>query len=337
MTRKTAVVICPGRGSYTAAELGYLGRHFPDPALLARFDALRAPAESLTALDGAPRFGAERHGGGHNASALIYAAALGDFLSLDLDVVAVTGNSMGWYTALACAGAVSAEDGLCIADTMGRLMQAHGTGGQLIHPHMAEDWRPDPDRKAALLDQVARIAARPGHRLALSIDLGGFAVLAGDEAGLSAFEAAVPKEGRFPLRLPQHAAFHTDLMEPVARMGREALPEALFGRPALPLIDGQGTVWWPGTTTPAALRAYTLGTQVTETYDYTAALRTAAREFAPDVFVLTGPGTSLGSATLQALILAGWRGLTCKAEAQERNPLLSMALQAQRPPSRVRP
>lgn len=27
---KTAVVICPGRGSYTKAELGYLGRHHSD-------------------------------------------------------------------------------------------------------------------------------------------------------------------------------------------------------------------------------------------------------------------------------------------------------------------
>ena len=82
---------------------------------------------------------------------------------------------------------------------------------------------------------------------------------------------------------------------------------------------------------PAELRAYTLGTQVTETYDFTAAIRTAARDFAPDVFVLTGPGATLGGATLQALILSNWRGLSSKAEAQAANPLLSMALPEQRP------
>jgi [acyl-carrier-protein] S-malonyltransferase len=38
---KSAVVICPGRGTYNKAELGYLGRHFPDSDLLARFDAAR--------------------------------------------------------------------------------------------------------------------------------------------------------------------------------------------------------------------------------------------------------------------------------------------------------
>ena len=32
---KSAVVICPGRGTYNKSELGYLSRHFPDAALLA--------------------------------------------------------------------------------------------------------------------------------------------------------------------------------------------------------------------------------------------------------------------------------------------------------------
>ncbi|NBZ86488.1 ACP S-malonyltransferase [Stagnihabitans tardus] len=330
MTRKTAVVICPGRGTYNATELGYLARHFPDPALLARFDTLRDGQESLRDLDGAASFQLSRHGRGDNASALIFAASYGDFLSLDLDVVAVTGNSMGWYTALACAGAVTPEDGFHIANTMGRLM-TKAPGGQLIHPHMGEDWRPDPARKAGLLSSVTEIASRPGHALALSIDLGGFLVLAGNDAGLKAFETATPPEGRFPMRLANHAAFHTALMAPIAAEGQSLLPESLFQTPRLPLIDGRGQTWWPGAQTPAQLRAYTLGTQVTEPYDFTAAIRTAAREFAPDVFVLTGPGTTLGGATLQSLILSNWRGLSSKAEAQAANPLLSMALPDQRP------
>ena len=329
MTRKTAVVICPGRGTYNATELGYLSRHFPDAGLLSRFDALRAGQESLSDLDKAANFSLSRHGRGDNASALIYAASYGDFLSLDLDVVAVTGNSMGWYAALACAGAVTPEDGFQIANTMGRLMR-DAPGGQLIHPHMGEDWRPDPARKAALLARVTDIATRPDHALALSIDLGGFLVLAGNEAGLKAFESATPREGRFPLRLAHHAAFHTGLMAPIAAQGRALLPERLFATPRLPLIDGRGQTWWPGAQTPAQIRDYTLGHQVTEAYDFTAAIRSAARDFAPDVFVLTGPGTTLGGATLQALILAQWRGLSCKADAQAHTPLLSMALPDQR-------
>ena len=337
---KTAVVICPGRGTYNAAELGCLHRHFPDAGLLARFDAQRAEAgqETLTALDGAERFSLALHSRGDNASGLIFAASYGDFLALDagkVRVVAVTGNSMGWYTALACAGATTPEDGFRIANTMGGLMQAALIGGQLVYPWMGEDWVPDPARKAELLALVAAIAARPEHILALSIDLGGLLVLAGNEAGLKAFESAVPPvQGRFPMRLGNHAAFHTALQAPVAEAGRQRLPEALFRRPALPLIDGRGQVWWPGADTADALRAYTLGHQVTETYDLTAALRTAAREFAPDLFIVTGPGTTLGGAVAQSLILANWRGLTSKTHFQQTQTadpiLISMGLEEQR-------
>jgi acyl transferase domain-containing protein len=340
MARKTAVLICPGRGTYNATELGCLARHFPDAALLSRFDDLRRAGgqDTLTALDGAARFSLALHARGDVASALIFAASLGDALSLDpegVEVVAVTGNSMGWYTALACAGAVTPENGFTIANTMGRLMQEALIGGQIVYPWMAEEWRPDPARKAELLALVAGIGARPGHVLTLSIDLGGLLVLAGNEAGLAAFEGAVPPvQGRFPMRLSNHAAFHTALQAPVAERGRAALPEALFGRARLPLVDGRGHVWWPGSATPAELRAYTLGHQVVEPYDFTAAIRTAAREFAPDLFIITGPGTTLGGAVAQALILTGWRGIAARADFQRQQAdqpfLISMGLPEQR-------
>lgn len=335
---KTAVVICPGRGTYNAAELGWLARHFPDPALLARFDAERAAngQPGVSELDGAPAFTLSKHGRGDNASALIYAASLGDFLSLSgVEVVAVTGNSMGWYTALACAGAVAPEAGFRIANTMGTLMQKALIGGQVVYPWMDEDWVPRPARREVLLALVSDIAARPGHALALSIDLGGLLVLAGNDAGLKAFEAAVePAQGRFPLRLANHAAFHTALQTPVAAEGRALLPEALFAAPRLPMVDGRGRVWWPGADTPGALRDYTLGHQVTESYDFTAAIRSAAREFAPDLFIVTGPGNTLGGAVAQSLILANWRGLDGKPAFQSRQAespiLISMALPDQR-------
>jgi [acyl-carrier-protein] S-malonyltransferase len=334
---KTAVLICPGRGTYSKPELGSLAG-FPDPVLLARFDAERARLgqETLTALDGAQTYSAARHARGDNASALIYACTVGDVLSLSgVEVVAVTGNSMGWYSALACAGALSPVDGFTLVNTMGGLMQAAMIGGQLVYPVMGEDWREDPDRRGELMALVKSIADRPGHNFALSIDLGGLLVLAGNEAGLAAFEAAVPPvQGRFPLRLQNHAAFHTSLQAPVADEARAALPEALFGQPKTPLIDGRGHVWWPGTATTASLRDYTLGHQITEPYDFTAAIRTAAREFAPDLFIIPGPGTTLGGAVAQSLIRANWRGLTSKADFQRMQAedpfLISMALPDQR-------
>jgi [acyl-carrier-protein] S-malonyltransferase len=336
---KTAVVICPGRGTYTKTELGYLQRHFSDRALLAGFDARREAMgqETLTALDSATTFSVARHTRGDNASALIYASSLADFRAIDAArVVAVTGNSMGWYSALACAGALSAEAGFEVVNTMGTLMQQHLIGGQTIYPFVDDTWQAEPGRKSALIALVDKIAQRPAHALALSIDLGGMLVLAGNEAGLAAFEAAVPPlQGRFPLRLANHAAFHTALQEPVAEAGRARLSENLFSQPKLPLIDGRGHVWWPGATDQAALRAYTLGHQVTEPYDFTRAITHAAREFAPDLFIITGPGTTLGGAVAQSLILGNWRGMDSKADFQSRQVsspfLVSMGMADQRP------
>jgi [acyl-carrier-protein] S-malonyltransferase len=340
MTRRAAVVICPGRGTYTKTELGYLSRHFTDQALLARFDTTRAALgqETLTMLDGAAAYSVARHTRGDNASALIYACTLGDFRAIDLgkiEVVAVTGNSMGWYSALACGGALSPEGGFEVVNTMGTLMQDSLIGGQTLYPFVAEDWSPDPVRKAELLALVADIGGRADHALSLSIDLGGMLVLAGNEAGLKAFEAAVPPaQGRFPMRLLNHAGFHSALQAPVAAEGRARLSPALFGQPTLPLIDGRGAIWWPGATDTHALWDYTFGHQVTEPYDFTHAIRIAAREFAPDLFIVTGPGTTLGGAVAQSLILANWRSMGSKADFQSHQqaaPILaSMGVDDQR-------
>ncbi|NOD36840.1 MULTISPECIES: ACP S-malonyltransferase [unclassified Ruegeria] len=337
--KQTAVVICPGRGTYNKPELGVLGRQFSDKALLARFDQMRSAQgqETLTELDGAARYSVAKHTRGDNASALIYAATLGDFRAIDrnkIDVVAVTGNSMGWYSALACADALTAEGGFEVVNTMGTLMQDNMIGGQLVYPFLNADWHPDPARKAELMALIDRIDGTSAT-LTLSIDLGGMLVLAGDEAGLAAFEQAVPVvQERFPLRLANHAGFHSHLQAPVAAQGRARLGVDLFHQPGLPMIDGRGHIWWPGACDTHALWDYTLGHQVTETYDFTHAIAQAAREFAPDLFIVTGPGTTLGGAVAQSLILSNWDGLGDKAafqSVQRTAPfLVSMGMDDQR-------
>ena len=81
MTR-TAVLICPGRGTYNAPELGYLARHFPDPGLLAGFEAVRARdgQAALADLDGSARYDAALHTRGDVASPLIF-ATMGDWVT----------------------------------------------------------------------------------------------------------------------------------------------------------------------------------------------------------------------------------------------------------------
>ncbi len=328
---KTAVVICPGRGTYNKAELGYLQRHFPDANLLNSFDTIRLEAHqaSLSELDGAERYSMAVHTRGDNASALIYAATLGDFMAINrehIDVVAVTGNSMGWYSALACAGALSANDGFRLSNIMGTLMQEALIGGQLIYPFVDEQWCVIAQKRQEILDKVIEINNRKEHALHLSIELGGMLVLAGNEKGLDAFEkTAEPALGKFPMRLNNHAAFHTSLQNPVALKGQDSIDPQIFHQPQLPLIDGRGSIWWPKTCDIDALYDYTLGEQVTQTYDFTRAITIAAREFAPDYFIITGPGTTLGGAVAQSLILSSWHDMHNKSDFQTRQedqPLL---------------
>lgn len=332
--KRRALVVAPGRGTYNRTELGSLVRlHGGKRDFLAMADSYRAERgkPTLTELDGAARFESGVHLRGDNASPLILACAYGDFLDIDrdgFDIVAVTGNSMGWYVALACAGAVSADSGLAIVDTMGTLMHEHGVGGQTVYPHVDADWRALPGRRDELLGLAE------AHGVQLSIDLGGMLVFAGDEAGLTALEAVLPAEDRYPLRLPGHAAFHTPMLAHVAASGQELLPAGLFAAPDAPLIDGRGHIWRPRETRPGELRDYTLGTQVTESYDFARAIRTGLREFAPDAVIVLGPGATLSGSVAQSLIGIGWRGMTDKASFQKMQAdepfVLAMGLDEQR-------
>jgi acyl transferase domain-containing protein len=341
MTRKTALVVCPGRGTYNKDDLGYLARHHAGQAeLIHAIDAARLALgqETVSALDGAGRHSLAKHTRGDNASALIHACATADFNAIDrerFDIVAVTGNSMGWYIALTTAGALTAMGGFEVVNTMGTLMHQASIGGQTVYPLIDENWREVPGRRAELTALVETIGAREGHALHLSIDLGGMLVLAGNEAGLGALEKALPPlDKRFPMRLAHHAAFHTPLQAPVSATALETLGAGLFGQPAIPLIDGDGCIWWPHATAPERLHRYTLATQVVAPYRFARAIAVGVREFAPDVVIVLGPGTTLGGSVIQSLIAANWQGMTGRAafeDTQAREPLvISMGRDDQR-------
>ncbi len=318
MAKARAVVICPGRGTYNKGELGYLHRFHGDrAALIAGFDRRRTALgqPTLTELDGAASHSPAVHGRGDNASGLIFACSYADFLAIDrdrFDIVAVTGNSMGWYSALACGGALDADHGFEVVNAMGTRMHQEGVGGQMVHTLLDEDWRPIPGRRGEFL---ALVDAIPD--LFVSIALGGMIVFAGSDAALKALGEQLPAgPGSFPLRLQNHAAFHTPLLEAISQEARRTLPGDWFGSPAVPLIDGRGHVWRPHASDLGALWDYTFGHQVTRTYDFTGAIRVAVREFAPDHLIILGPGETLGGAVIQSLLAIGWRGCESKTSFQ---------------------
>ena len=339
MTRKSAIVIFPGRGTYGKSELAYLSRfHSDKQAFIAGVDDWRAQHGRATVsdLDNAGSYAASKHASSVNASAIIYTCALADFQSINadkIDIVGVCGNSLGWYLTLAAAGGVALQDGIRVVDTMGALMEEKGVGGQLVYPFVDEDWRPSKERERAIGEALH--AGRTAGNAYLSIRLGGTAVLAGDDAGMAAMEQSLPVvEERFPFRLARHSAFHTPLLEHVSHAAFEALPSDLFRAPSIPMIDGRGAIWTPGATSTDALYKYTLGHQIYETFDFSKSVEVAIKEFAPDCLILAGPGATLGAAIAQELIRHRWNGLTSKADfsaMQKDDPfLLAMGREDQR-------
>lgn len=315
MTR--VAVVCPGRGSYTEKSLGSLPKGHP---WVERVDELRAELdlEPIAALDAEPRFSAAKHLRPANAAALIYVVSMLDATAAVAGerLVAVAGNSMGWYTALAVAGALSFESGFRLVQEMALLQETHEDGGQVLYPLVDEDWRPDDARREA----VERALAGSGGELLPSIHLGGYAVLAGTEAGIAHALRALPQVRLggtlYPFRLLRHGPYHTPWLARVAAEARERLSDLPFQRPIATLIDGHGRQHSPWSADPEALRDYTLGAQVTEPYDLTASLRVLLREHAPDRVLLPGPGNTLGGVIGQVLVHEGWAGVRSKADFQ---------------------
>ena len=339
--RLAALVICPGRGTYGKSELGYLSRlHADKSELIANFDRLRSERgqPTISELDGAARFSVATHTRGDIASPLIFSASYADFLAIDrerFDIAAVTGNSMGWYTALACAGAVSPEHGFEIVDAMGENSQAGEPGGQVLITLVDEDWREVPGLRETLLGLVDRLNSSSANELHLSIDLGGMMVFAGNDTGLEALIAeAPPTPAREPLRLVNHGPFHSPLMKASSDRARACLPASWFASPDMPMIDGRGHIWRPFASRLDSLWHYTFATQILEAYHFTRSVQVAVREYAPDRIILLGPGDTLGGAIAQALIAIGWKGLASKRDFQEMQAsapfLLAMGREDQR-------
>jgi [acyl-carrier-protein] S-malonyltransferase len=336
MTKKTALVVCPGRGTYNKAELGYISQHLTDTSLLQQFDSVRQQCGLMTVseLDQQAVFNRALHVKAENAAALIYAAGISDYQSINtgqFEVVAVTGNSMGWYTALGCAGALTAKTGMQLVTDMAQLT-ADGAGSQFIYPLVDDNWQSDPHRLALVNQQLAKHHGE----LFMSIVYGGYAVLAGTDVAVQAAMAELPScDERFPLLLPGHAGFHTRLMQQASDQAMTLWPSDRFAMPQLPLVDGRGYIWPAFGTDLTALQRYTLQHQVCQSYDFSLALQVAVKEFAPEHIILLGPGTGLGSAVAQSLIQINWQGLTSKqdftsAQQSETPFVLSMGLPEQR-------
>ncbi len=305
-------ILCPGRGSYTRKTRNVLDANHP---FVIRAETVRAGYNlpSLLELDTNSKWRNDLHLRPDNVSPLIWLHTMIDAQNAmeAHDAVAVAGNSMGWYTALAVAGALDFEDGFRLVQEMSILQMEHADGGQVLYPIVDDDWRADPTREAA----VKAALEQPGTYE--SIRLGGFVVLAGTEHGVRAILDAIPEilvgMSTFPARLTQHGPYHTELLNDVADKATAQLARLDWRAPKTTLIDGTGRRYSPWSSDPATIRDYTLGDQIRTMFDFTSSVRVALREFAPDLLCLPGPGNTLGSICAQIAIAERWRGLDSRA------------------------
>ncbi|MBL8734354.1 MAG: ACP S-malonyltransferase [Planctomycetes bacterium] len=320
MSKPIAVLFCPGRGSYTKDELGFVGRTIrPGPvtdALLACDEWRRSQGRpTLSEVDGAEKFRPGLHLDGENAAELIYFGTMAhlELLRERYDIVAVAGNSLGWYTALPASGALDATSGWRLVATMAAL-QKQVKGGQVLMTNVDDDWRRDLRLVVATQAVVQALRDRGDDTFCdFSIRLGGHEVLAGTEAAIGELLTHLPKvkvgDREFPFRLAGHGPFHTRLCQPTSEQAAAMLADLPVTMPRCHLIDGFGNVHSPWSADPRELWHYTTHAQVLETFDFSACVRTAMREFQPDVLLCAGPGSSLRAPVGHTVLQEGWRGL----------------------------
>ncbi|TMJ04600.1 MAG: ACP S-malonyltransferase [Alphaproteobacteria bacterium] len=231
----TTAFIFPGQGSQTVG----MGRALADQFAAARnvFDAVNdALGEKLTAImwEGP----ADRLTLTENAQPALMAVSLATMRVLESeagvdigrDAAFVAGHSLGEYSALAAAGALS------IADTA-RLLRIRGRAMQAAVPVGA-------GAMAALLglefDAASAVAAEAAQGQvcqAANDNGGGQVVVSGDKAAVErAVEIAKAKGARRAMLLPVSAPFHCALMQPVADAMAEALAKVSIKPPVVPLV-----------------------------------------------------------------------------------------------------
>ncbi len=143
----------------------------------------------------------------------------------------VAGHSLGEFTALAAAGAVSFEDGLRLVRERGRLMQAAGTQS--------------PGAMAAVLgldasvvrEVCTRASQQTGGVLILANDnCPGQNVISGDDATLEVgMQLLGEAKAKKVVKLPISIAAHSPLMESASAEFRQVLAETQFAAPRVPI------------------------------------------------------------------------------------------------------
>ncbi len=147
------------------------------------------------------------------------------------DVALVAGHSLGEYSALTAAGAISLADTARLLKIRGQAMQAavpQGQGAMAAIIGLAFDDVKAICTEASKDGEVCEVANYNSDQQV---------VISGSVAGIDAAMALAKERGaKRALPLPVSAPFHCSLMEPAAQRMREALAQVRFQNPCIPLV-----------------------------------------------------------------------------------------------------
>jgi [acyl-carrier-protein] S-malonyltransferase len=151
-------------------------------------------------------------------------------VKLQSTVAYVAGHSLGEYSALAAAGALSLADTARLLKTRGRAMQeavpvGQGAMAALLGADLAQ------------AQELAKAAADGEVCEAANDNAPGQVVISGTKAAIDRAVTLAPKFGaRRAVLLPVSAPFHCALMQHAADVMREALAQVAINAPAVPVI-----------------------------------------------------------------------------------------------------
>jgi acyl transferase domain-containing protein len=202
-------VLFPGQGSQTADMRSVVERLRPD---------LLELCERELGLDPFEHVG----DGTHMAQPAIFCASLAGWSLLDpSDAGVMAGHSLGDFSALVAAGAISESDGLKLVALRGSLMHEAKGGGMLA--------------VGVPLEQAAEFAERFDLTVA-NDNSPEQVVLSGDEISIDAACNRAKVEGLRAARLRVSGAFHSPAMELAVPRLRDALARIEIAEPRVPVL-----------------------------------------------------------------------------------------------------
>jgi [acyl-carrier-protein] S-malonyltransferase len=143
----------------------------------------------------------------------------------------VAGHSLGEYSALAAAGAISVPDTARLLKRRGQAMQRAVPVGQGAMASLI-----GPKSDIALAEEAAKAGSEAGVCVVANDNNQGNVVISGDKAAVDKAIERAKELGARAIPLNVSAPFHCPLMRPAADEMAEALAEAAIAAPRAPLV-----------------------------------------------------------------------------------------------------